>query len=83
MLEHIAVGALDTPIGLLRIACSERGVCRLVFPAKGAQAVLDRWIESHMPEHKRSATSGNWRARSPPRRRRVRWGRRAVPIPCR
>jgi methylated-DNA-[protein]-cysteine S-methyltransferase len=58
MLEHIAVGALDTPIGLLRIACSERGVCRLVFPAEGAQAALDRWLVSHMPEHKRSDTSG-------------------------
>jgi len=58
MLEHIAVGSLDTPIGLLRIACSEQGVCKLVFPHEGAPAALDHWLVSHLPEHKRSATSG-------------------------
>jgi O-6-methylguanine DNA methyltransferase len=57
MVEQIAVGSIDTPIGVLRLACSERGVCKLVFPREGAQAALDRWLAAHLPAHELAATS--------------------------
>jgi O6-methylguanine-DNA--protein-cysteine methyltransferase len=57
MTQDIAVGSLDTPIGVLWMACSERGICKLVFPNEGAQAALDRWLASHLPVHQRTAGS--------------------------
>jgi O-6-methylguanine DNA methyltransferase len=57
MLEQLAVGSLDTPIGMLWIACSEQGVCKLVFPREGAKAALDRWLASHLPRHERGPTN--------------------------
>ena len=49
MHERVAVGSLDTPIGALWMACSERGVCKVIFPREGAKAALDRWLASHLP----------------------------------
>lgn len=57
MVEQIACDVFDTPIGPLWIACSERGVCTLVFPDEGAKAALDRWLTSHAPHHERLPTS--------------------------
>jgi O6-methylguanine-DNA--protein-cysteine methyltransferase len=57
MVEHIVSGALETPIGPLRIACSEQGICKLVFPLEGAKNALDRWLASHLPHGERLATS--------------------------
>jgi O6-methylguanine-DNA--protein-cysteine methyltransferase len=57
MVEQIAVGALDTPIGMLWTACSEEGLCKLVFPREGAEAALDRWLAVHMPIRERTTTS--------------------------
>jgi methylated-DNA-[protein]-cysteine S-methyltransferase len=57
MLEQVAIGSIDTPIGVLWMACSERGVCKLVFPREGAQAGLDRWLAVHLPVHQLAATS--------------------------
>lgn len=57
MVEQIACDVLDTPIGSLWIACSERGVCKLVFPSEGDKAALDRWLTSHAPHHERLPTS--------------------------
>lgn len=57
MIEHIACDVLDTPIGPLWIACSEQGVCRLVFPSEGAEAALDRWLTSQAPHHERLPTN--------------------------
>jgi O6-methylguanine-DNA--protein-cysteine methyltransferase len=53
MSERIAIGGLETPIGFLRIACSEQGLCKLVFPCEGAQEVLDRWLALHRPNCER------------------------------
>jgi methylated-DNA-[protein]-cysteine S-methyltransferase len=57
MPEQIAVGSLDTPIGVLWIACSEQGVCKLAFPGAGAKAALDRWLAAHTPARELTATS--------------------------
>ena len=57
MVEQIAVGALETPIGVLWTACSEAGICKLVFPREGARAALDRWLAVHMPARERTTTS--------------------------
>jgi O-6-methylguanine DNA methyltransferase len=57
MLEQLAVGSLDTPIGVLWVACSSQGVCKLVFPREGAKAALDRWLGTHLPGHEATATS--------------------------
>jgi methylated-DNA-[protein]-cysteine S-methyltransferase len=57
MTEQIAVGSLDTPIGILWIACSEPGVCKLVFPGEGAKAALDRWLASYTPTCELTSTS--------------------------
>jgi methylated-DNA-[protein]-cysteine S-methyltransferase len=57
MVEQIAVGSLDTPIGVLWMACSERGVRKLLFPGAGAKATLDRWLAAHMPTHELTTTS--------------------------
>jgi methylated-DNA-[protein]-cysteine S-methyltransferase len=57
MRERIAVGALDTPIGTLWTACSEDGLCKLVFPREGAEAALDRWLAVYMPRRERTAAS--------------------------
>jgi O6-methylguanine-DNA--protein-cysteine methyltransferase len=51
------MGMLETPIGSLWIACSEGGVCKVVFPCEGAQATLDRWLAAHTPRCERLATS--------------------------
>lgn len=57
MVEQIAVGSLDTPIGVLWMACSQQGVCKLIFPREGAEAALDRWLASHMPARELTTTS--------------------------
>ena len=57
MTQEIAIGSLDTPIGVLWMACSEQGVCKLVFPREGAKTALDRWLVGQMPEHKLTAGS--------------------------
>jgi methylated-DNA-[protein]-cysteine S-methyltransferase len=51
MVEQVAVGALHTPIGVLWMACSEQGVCKLLFPREEAKAALERWLAVHMPAH--------------------------------
>jgi len=51
MSEQVAIGSLDTPIGTLWMACSEQGVCRLVFPGERAQAMIERWLAVHQPTH--------------------------------
>ena len=57
MLEQVAVGSLDTPIGVLWVACSEQGVCKVVFPCEGGRAVLDQWRALFLPESELTATS--------------------------
>jgi O-6-methylguanine DNA methyltransferase len=57
MVEQVAIGSLDTPIGVLWMACSEQGICKVLFPSEGAKAVLDRWIAVHMPAHELTTTS--------------------------
>jgi O-6-methylguanine DNA methyltransferase len=57
MIESVAIGSLDTPIGVVWMACSERGVCKVVFPAGGAKATLDRWLAAHLPASELSTTS--------------------------
>jgi O-6-methylguanine DNA methyltransferase len=49
--EQVAVGSLDTPIGVLWVASSEQGVCKVVFPCDEAEAALNRWLAGHMPKH--------------------------------
>jgi methylated-DNA-[protein]-cysteine S-methyltransferase len=51
MREQVAIGSLDTPIGKLWMACTERGVCKLVFPGDGAKVLIDRWLAVHQPTH--------------------------------
>jgi methylated-DNA-[protein]-cysteine S-methyltransferase len=57
MVEQVVVGSLNTPIGVLWMVCSERGVCRLIFPREGAKAALDHWLALHMPVHELTTTS--------------------------
>src|ERR1700752_2909001 len=57
MSEQMAVGSLDTPIGVLWMACSDRGVCRVIFPCEGARAALDRWLAVSFPASEPVATS--------------------------
>ena len=57
MSEQVAVGSLDTPIGVLWMACSARGVCKLIFPCEGARATIERWLAVHLPAHELAATS--------------------------
>jgi O-6-methylguanine DNA methyltransferase len=57
MIEQVTIGSLDTPIGELWIACSERGVCKVVFPCEGGRAALDPWLASYPPNHELTATS--------------------------
>ena len=49
MLEQLAVRSLETPIGVLWIACSGRGVCKVILPGEGAKAALDRWLSTYLP----------------------------------
>jgi O-6-methylguanine DNA methyltransferase len=55
--EHVAAGSLDTPIGVLWVACSTRGVCKVIFPCEGAKAALDRWLALYLPTSEPIATS--------------------------
>jgi methylated-DNA-[protein]-cysteine S-methyltransferase len=57
MSEQVAVGSLDTPIGVLWMACSEHGVCKLIFPREGARATIERWLAVHLPGHVRTTAS--------------------------
>jgi O-6-methylguanine DNA methyltransferase len=57
MLEQLAVGSFDTPIGVLWVACSAQGVCKLVFPREGAKSALDRWLGTHLPRHESTTSS--------------------------
>jgi O-6-methylguanine DNA methyltransferase len=49
MIEQVAVGSLDTPVGVLWIACSGEGVCKVILPGEDAKAALDRWLALHFP----------------------------------
>jgi O6-methylguanine-DNA--protein-cysteine methyltransferase len=49
MIEQIALGAVESPIGVVWMACSERGVCKLVFPEEGAKAALAHWLARDLP----------------------------------
>ncbi len=57
MPEQIAMGAVDSPIGFLWAACSERGVCRVVFPREAEHKPLESWMGRHMPAAARLTTS--------------------------
>jgi len=57
MVESISIGALDSPIGILQAACSEQGVCRIVFPKDAKRHPLERWIGEHLPGAHRTAAS--------------------------
>ncbi len=57
MMKQIAVGSLDTPIGVLWIACSERGVCKVIFPSEGGRGVLEQWLASSLPSSELAAKS--------------------------
>jgi O-6-methylguanine DNA methyltransferase len=57
MIERVAVGSLDTPIGQLWMACSERGVCKVIFPGEGVKAALDRWLARHLAGGELTTTS--------------------------
>jgi len=56
MIEQVAVGSLDTPIGVLWIACSERGVCKVIFPCEEGRAALDPWLAVYFPHSELIAT---------------------------
>jgi O6-methylguanine-DNA--protein-cysteine methyltransferase len=49
MVEQLAIGSVETSIGMLWMACSDRGVSKLVFPREGARAALDRWLAAYRP----------------------------------
>jgi O-6-methylguanine DNA methyltransferase len=57
MVEQIALGSLNTPIGMLWLACTERGVCKLIFPCEDAQVTLRSWLDGRWPAQKLAATS--------------------------
>ena len=57
MIERVAIGSLDTPIGVLWMACSERGACKVVFPGGGSKATLDHWLAAHLPTGEQTTTS--------------------------
>ena len=57
MIKQIAVGSLDTPIGVLWLACSERGVCKVIFPCEGGREVLEQWLALYLPNSELTATS--------------------------
>jgi O-6-methylguanine DNA methyltransferase len=57
MIEQVAVGSLDTPIGVLEIACSERGVCKVSFPCEGSRVALNHWLAAYFPHNEVIATS--------------------------
>jgi methylated-DNA-[protein]-cysteine S-methyltransferase len=57
MVEQTVVGSLETPIGVLWMACSEQGICKLVFPREGARAALDRWLARHLSPRQVTTTS--------------------------
>jgi methylated-DNA-[protein]-cysteine S-methyltransferase len=57
MIERVAIGSLDAPIGVLWMACSERGVCKVVFSGEGAKATLDRWLAAHLSTSELTTTS--------------------------
>ena len=57
MSTEVAVGSLDTPIGVLWIACSERGVCKVIFPCEGGRGILDQWLASYLRCSELTATS--------------------------
>jgi O6-methylguanine-DNA--protein-cysteine methyltransferase len=57
MSEQVAVGSLDTPIGMLWMACSAHGVCKLIFPREGARATIEHWLAAHLPTHVLTTTS--------------------------
>ena len=57
MRTQVAIGSLDTPIGRLWMACSEQGVCKLVFPGDGAKAIIERWLAVHQPTPRLTAAN--------------------------
>jgi O-6-methylguanine DNA methyltransferase len=57
MRAEVAVGSLETPVGELWVACSERGVCKVMFPCEAGRALLEQWLRSHLPRSGLTATS--------------------------
>jgi O-6-methylguanine DNA methyltransferase len=57
MPASIAVGALDTPIGTLWLACSERGVCKVLFPGEGSREALEHWLAETVPDRQPISTN--------------------------
>ncbi len=57
MVEQIAIGSLDSPIGPLWTACSDRGVCRVLFPREAEKQPLERWMARHMHKADQTTTS--------------------------
>jgi len=57
MVEQVAIGSLETPIGVLWMVCSGQGVSKLVFPREGARAALDRWLAAYQPSHEATTLS--------------------------
>jgi methylated-DNA-[protein]-cysteine S-methyltransferase len=57
MIAQVALGSLDTPIGELWIACSERGVCKVIFPCEGGREVLEQWLALHLPNSELTPTN--------------------------
>ncbi len=48
----VSVTAVDTPVGKLWVAVSEKGVVRLALPTSAQQARFWAWIARHYPEAK-------------------------------
>ena len=57
MIAQVAIGSLDTPIGELWIACSEHGVCKVIFPCEGGRAAIEQWLALHLPNSELITTS--------------------------
>lgn len=53
----LACGEVDTRLGPLLVACSERGVCFIKLQPEGARAAFDRWRERHFAAAEVTAAS--------------------------
>jgi O-6-methylguanine DNA methyltransferase len=47
--EAIAIGAVESPFGALRLAASERGIVRLLFPRGSGRGLTD-WLATSFPD---------------------------------
>jgi len=46
--EALAAGSLRTPQGIVYVAASERGVCRIELPGTSAASRFQRWLKSQV-----------------------------------